>query len=109
MSASGVVDFSDAIAIALVTSSMIKGANDPRWYVRHGWIVGALVFYLGRVAENALLEQAAIKLAEGNGGTLPQGYEMFQPYLPPSYTGQQKPNVSPTTPQLPRSTPGVIT
>lgn len=101
-SASGVVTFTDAIGVALITARLIKGGDDPRWYVRHGWIVGAGVFYLGRVAEDYLLAKAAQQIADANGGVLPPGYELFAPYLPASYTGIAKPSATPAAPALPK-------
>lgn len=108
-SPSGVVTMTDAVAIALICSAMIKGDSDSRWYVRHGWILGAILLFGGRYVEDKLLEQVAVQLADANGGTLPAGYEMFQPYLPDSYTGQKKPATTPTTPSLPRGVPGTVT
>ena len=108
MSQTYAVTLTDAIAIGLITSSMIKGGDDPRWYVRHGWIVGAALLFAGRYVEDQLLAQVAKQLADANGGTLPAGYEMFQPYLPDGYTGVAKPAATPTTPALPPArAPGV--
>jgi len=105
---SGVVTFTDAMAIALITASLIKGDGDSRWYVRHGWMLGGALLFVGRWIEDAALQQVAIQLADANGGHLPSGYEMFQPYLPDSYTGVQKPAITPGTPSIPKTTAGGI-